>query len=763
MITFKVLSIRNFMSFGNVPEEIDLLKYRMTLIQGINKDKEDNEPDISETSEDGEMQLSEKSSNGSGKSTITQALCYALYGESIGNKIKKTNLVNKINKKHLEVSLTFEKDGVEYVIERGRSPEYLRFLVNGNDIAQGENKDTQEEIDKVLGMSSDLFCQTCLLTASTQTFMEMNAAGQRELIEQLLGVQILSDKAEKLKEKIKDVKQVIATEEVRLATVKSANEEIIKRNELQKQDYQVKMGQFEADRNSKIAQSQSAVDVLKKVDIEKELEAHKFNQTRTGIIEENARVVNQRNTMSRQIISLNDEIKRLGDAQIALNNIDIEAEKANHQKNDDIRKKNAEITEKIQQQSQLLNDKDKQIIELEHNIKTVANECMQYTSENKRLDEGITSYKKEIERLDEDVKKIENNICPTCGNKLHDGASKLAEINQKKIDLTNSIVHNESIKNTNIGQMKVLNERIDTNQKMVDSIKDSRNKVSEDITALRATISNEFVKTFYPTMNDVFEHQNKLTGLKSTMDEKQKQVDNLNVEVAKLVEVPVPDVMATFYPTMDKALVHAETVKNLEDGIVQLKEQVNPYIELLKGCEKVELMPYDETLKKASEDDLAHLEFLVKLLTNKDSFVRKKIVEQNLAYLNQKIKNYLLSMGSLQNIVFNPDLSFDITKFGDSYDFANLSRGERTSAILALNFAFRDLYELINNSINVMFVDELIDNGLDKFSAGNVVSILKKYAETGKNVFVVSHRKDIQTQMNKVLTVVMELGFSTIQ
>ena len=220
-------------------------------------------------------------------STICQSIHYAIFGESIGNKVKKTNLVNKANKKNMEVSLEFEKDGIEYVIERGRSPEYLRFLVNGEDLAQGENKDTQEDINKVIGMSSDLFCQTSLLTASTQTFMEMNAAGQREIIEQLLGVQILSDKAEKLKEKVKEVKQIISNEEVRLQTVKSANEEIIKRNENQKINYQNKLNQFEEERKSNIAKFENIKQQLQQIDIEKELEAHKKNQERLDIIEDN--------------------------------------------------------------------------------------------------------------------------------------------------------------------------------------------------------------------------------------------------------------------------------------------------------------------------------------------------------------------------------------------------------------------------------------------------------------------------------------------
>ena len=131
MIKLTKLSIRNFMSFGNVPQVLDLSEFPMTLIQGINRDKTDNEPESEIDIENASSSLSEKPSNGSGKSSILSALNYVIFGESIANKIKKSNLVNKINKKNLEVSLEFEKDGTQYRIERGRSPEYLRFFVNG--------------------------------------------------------------------------------------------------------------------------------------------------------------------------------------------------------------------------------------------------------------------------------------------------------------------------------------------------------------------------------------------------------------------------------------------------------------------------------------------------------------------------------------------------------------------------------------------------------------------------------------------------------
>lgn len=764
MIKLTKLSIRNFMSFGNVPQVLDLSEFPMTLIQGINRDKTDNEPESETDIENASASLSEKPSNGSGKSSILSALNYVIFGESIANKIKKSNLVNKINKKNLEVSLEFEKDGTQYRIERGRSPEYLRFFVNGEDLAQGENKDTQEDINKAIGMSPDLFYQICLMTASAPTFMEMNAAGQREIIEQLLGVQILTDKAEKLKEKVKEVKQIIATEEVRLATVKSANDEIIKRNEIQKADYQNKLNEYEANRNKKVEEYEKGYKVLAEVDIEKEIENHKFNESVNQIIADNAKITSDKNENTKKLDSLNINLTNIKNSLESLSKINIEEEIKKHKEIESIQEKNKEVSTKILEESNKLNDVDRQLIEVSHTLTNLAQQNIGITNETKQLNEKIESENKIIKDNEENLKKIENNTCPTCGAKLTGENTKLSEKYIESIKVSNEKIsgfRNQITENDN--KLKEIKDRIDVQKKLESSITENKNTISKGITELQGKIIKDLPSVYYKDIKDVYEHQNKINLLNSEIEKTNKDIEEINKVIAGLVVKPVPEKVKTFYETIQQAMVHSETMKNMQEQIDKIKKEENPYTELLKKCEKVELMPYDESLKKSSEDDLNHLDFLVKLLTNKDSFVRKKIVEQNLAYLNLKIKNYLQMMGSLHVVIFNPDLSFDITKFGESFDFAGLSRGEKTSVILALNFAFRDLYELINEPINVMFVDELIDNGLDKYSASNVISILQKYSEQNKNIFVVSHRKDIQARMNRILTVVMELGFSEIQ
>ena len=102
-----------------------------------------------------------------------------------------------------------------------------------------------------------------------------------------------------------------------------------------------------------------------------------------------------------------------------------------------------------------------------------------------------------------------------------------------------------------------------------------------------------------------------------------------------------------------------------------------------------------------------HQEFLLKLLTNKDSFIRKKIIDQNLAYLNNRLTYYLDKLGLPHQVVFLNDLAVEITQLGQDLDFDNLSRGERNRLILGMSFAFRDVWESLYQNVNLLFIDEL--------------------------------------------------------
>jgi DNA repair exonuclease SbcCD ATPase subunit len=157
-----------------------------------------------------------------------------------------------------------------------------------------------------------------------------------------------------------------------------------------------------------------------------------------------------------------------------------------------------------------------------------------------------------------------------------------------------------------------------------------------------------------------------------------------------------------------------------------------------------------------------HQDFLLKLLTSKDSFIRKKIIEQNLSYLNARLTHYLDRIGLPHTVVFQNDLTVSIEELGRELDFDNLSRGERNRLILSMSWAFRDVFESLYQPINVLFIDEMIDSGLDTQGVENALALLKHMSrERHKSIWLVSHRDELAGRVENILKVVKEGGYTT--
>ena len=158
---------------------------------------------------------------------------------------------------------------------------------------------------------------------------------------------------------------------------------------------------------------------------------------------------------------------------------------------------------------------------------------------------------------------------------------------------------------------------------------------------------------------------------------------------------------------------------------------------------------------------LQHQDFLLKLLTNKDSFIRKRIIDQNLSYLNSRLEQYLNRIGLPHTVKFNNDLTVSITELGRDLDFDNLSRGERNRLILSLSWSFRDVWESLYQPINLLFIDELVDSGMDSSGVENSLAILKKMSrDASKSIWLVSHKDELASRVHNILRVVKENGYT---
>ncbi len=581
MFVVKDLTVKNFMSVGNATQAVKFNRNDLTLVLGQNLDLGGDDTGAR---------------NGTGKTTIINALSYALYGEAL-TKIRKENLINKTNGKAMMVTIEFEKDGQSYKIERGRKPNTLKFFVGDveqeiKDEAQGDSRETQAAIENMLGMSHDMFKHIVALNTYTEPFLSLKAAEQRVMIEQLLGVTQLSEKAEALKEQMKATKESITKEEYRIKAVQDAN----KRMEDQIANLK---------RRQKLWQ-------------DKKLE----------------------------------DLDKLAVGYAELDKIDIEAELIAHQQLADHAAK-------------------KQAIE----------QLEKYIAQNQR-DEAREN--RIVERLKTEIASLEEHKCHACGQELHDNNHETLLAAKKK---------------------------------------------EQQEAALNALAANT-------------QYMENTAAL---------------AELGELGDAP-----STFYEREADAFEHRASLGAILGQITAKEEEADPYADQIAEMETkaVEEIDYEEMNRLNTLLD--HQDFLHKLLTSKDSFVRKRIIDQNLTYLNQRLSHYLDRIGLPHTVIFQNDLTVNITELGRELDFDNLSRGERNRLILSLSGAFRDVYESLYQPINLLFIDEVVDSGMDASGVDNALAILKKMSrDRNKSVWLVSHKDELSSRVNNILTVTKESGFTS--
>ena len=575
MFKLNTLTVKNFMSVGNTTQAVDFNRNDLTLVLGENLDLGGDDSGAR---------------NGTGKTTIINALSYVLYGNALTN-IKRDNLINKTNSKGMLVTVDFENNGVRYKIERGRKPNILKYAVGDDELQEGDSRETQGAIETMLGMTHEMFKHLVALNTYTQPFLSLGNNDQRAIIEQLLGITLLSEKAETLKEQTRITKEAITQEEYRIKAVQDANSKI-----------------------------EEQIDSLKK---------------------------RQRLWTAKR----DEDVSKLTASIEDMAHVDIDTELANHR-----------LLDQFYEKQKTINSTQRLIT---------------------ALDQDDTKQKRIIDKLDEEILLLEQNKCHACGQQIHD---------------------------------------------------DKQSAILAD-------------------------KHTQLTEAKQQIVDNATQRDQHNTVITDLGELGVAPTV--FYDKIEDAYNHQTTLNTLADRLEQRMADTDPYFEQIEEMEQqaVQTINWDNVneLTRVKE----HQEFLLKLLTNKDSFIRKRIIDQNLAFLNGRLTAYLESVGLPHSVVFQNDLSVEIQELGRDLDFDNLSRGERNRLILSLSWAFRDVWESLYHPINLLFIDELIDSGMDASGVESSLAVLKKMArERNKSIWLVSHKDELAGRVNNILKVVKENGFT---
>ena len=581
MFKINALSVKNFMSVGNQTQAVDFDRKDLTLVLGANYDQGGDDSGAR---------------NGTGKTTIINALSYALYGQALTN-IKKDNLINKTNSKGMMCTVDFEVSGINYRLERGRRPNVLKYFIanheqESTESQQGDSRETQKEIERMLGMSHDMFKHLVALNTYTQPFLSLGANDQRAIIEQLLGITLLSEKADALKDLAKQTKDVITQEEFRIKAVEDAN-----------------------------------------IRIQEQIESAKKRQ-RLWLLKRQEDVAN-----------LKTGIEDLG-------HVDIESELTNHK-----------LLEEFYTKQKTLQEAERWI---------------------NSLDQDDSKQHKLVSKLDKEIQLLEEHKCHACGQEIHDDK-----------------------------QQTIVESKTSQKQDAEEHVNENNTKRQEYITVIQEIGNIGSAPTvFYDTLQDAYNHRTSLDALKKELEQRENQEDPYDDQIKEMTETGVEEVS---WDTIND-------LTNMQD----------------------------------------HQEFLLKLLTNKDSFIRKRIIDQNLAFLNTRLTYYLNKMGLPHSVKFMNDLSVEIQELGRDLDFDNLSRGERNRLILSLSWAFRDVWESLYHPINLLFIDEVVDSGMDASGVESALAVLKKMArDRNKSVWLVSHKDELAGRVNNLMKVIKENGFTS--
>ena len=579
---FKInnLTMKNFMSIGNVTQAVSFDTNQLTLVLGENLDLGGDDAGAR---------------NGVGKTTILNGLSYGLFGTAL-TRIKKDNLINKTNGKNMLVTVEFERNGQIYHIERGRRRGVLKFFCGQDELevedeAQGDSRQTQKTIEEAFGMSHDMFKHIVALNTYTEPFLALNNTQQRDIIEQLLGITLLSEKADQLKDDYREMQRLIAAMETQIAADIDANKRI-----------------------------QTQIDSL----------------MRRGKLWDNAKTQN-----------IND----FNNAINTLNKLDVDAE--------------IELHASLAEWNRLYDDKSR----------IVASKA----SKERQTTQTTTS----LNNIFNDLETLDEKKCHTCGQAFHGDK------------------HKEAV--------------------------DSKLAAQEDYA--------------------------------SRLEILMAETDSLTAELEQLSAMG--DKPATYYTDIEDAYNHRNSIINLEEQLKAKEAETDPYKEQIVQMreEAIKEIDYAEINEYGKLRD--HQMFLYKLLTNKDSFIRKRIIEQNLAHLNARLSYYLDEMGLPHQVKFLNDLSVEITELGRDLDFDNLSRGERNRLILSLSWAFRDVWEALYQPINLLFIDELVDSGLDSKGVDAALGVLKKMSrDRNKSIWLVSHRDELISRVGSILKVRKENGYT---
>ncbi len=323
------------------------------------------------------------------------------------------------------------------------------------------------------------------------------------------------------------------------------------------------------------------------------------------------------------------------------------------------------------------------------------------------------------------------------------------ELFERKTKLTEKIQHSTSTKASLSRAKERIDKEVTTLLKQQHHLQDDKCPFCLQNMADAANKLHDIEEKLLVLVASLDEHEVKLTNETNTLSSLQSELAEVNASM-----------------TYDNLPVLLDTLANMNTLQVQLKElelAENPYFDTY---EQMEAEANDTPLSYERLDELKslieHQHFLLKLLTDKNSFLRRRIINKTIPFLNLRMNTYAKQLGLPHIVQFKDDMTCTVAEYGRELDFGNLSAGEKKRVNLAMSLAFRDVLHHLHAKDNLLFVDE-IDASLCATGVEGVVSLLnQKTKEDELSTWVVMHREGVEDKFDRKMLVIKEHGFSSI-
>jgi len=753
MLKFKEIKIKNFMSFGNKVSSFQLERNTSCLILGNNED----------VGEQGE------SRNGAGKSTLFNAIIFCLFGKGI-DKLKADEYINITNDKGLVVELSLEYRGENYRIVRGRKPNILEFYKGDESYTLDAMKNTDELITNTLNIDYDIFMMVYFLSPHKESFMSMSGADQRSMIEKMLNLNVLVNRAETLKLMRNELEVDARMIQKEIEYVDMHNDKVnINIDRLTE-----KQENFEKERKENLEKFNKRLEEYSTIDIEKCNTALKYLEDINKYIDdyENTLKVceqalsdknNEAQRLEKDIEHLNDKIASIKSVEELSSVFEINrknkikmfeeklAELPSEEQLEsyvDIIESHVEIISTIKKFQDIINDTSKQYEIAENDLASAEDKLKSlrsgkcYVCGSNHINENlIDNAKKDVDEAQKKVKDIQAEL-----NKLD---SKLDDLTVAETEIINE---HKDILEMNIDDIV---SNIDNMNKEIKRTQEEKNPYEDQL----KTLDRDKLK------NDVKSLEEKLSLVKESIKEIEDQTNKINDNFIAPDESKVQESLSLLkehnIETIHDINRIEKDIDSVKERILELTNSINPFSEELKEV-LTQFMDKEteESKLKDVEKKVTHIKYLIKLLTDSKSFIRKNIVDQYIPFLNKKINEYIDFLELPHVVEINSDLSSDIEYMQKKVSYYNMSQGERLRLNVSVSMAFRDLMSMLGSNTNLLMVDELWDSALDHNGRTKMFKFVQNNIDT---LLMISHREEFQTMVDETITITKRNGFSLIE